>query len=219
MSNLKYKLIVFDLDGTLISSHETIYKTTVYTLNELNISNSFNKDEFVGMIGHHFEDIFQSLAVKVPDIENFIKQFKANYFNFIDSTELYSGAIELLQELNSNGIYCSILTTKAQDQADSIVEMFNIRKYLKFVMGRREGIKIKPSGEPLEFIMKELNFTDKETLMVGDTELDIRCAKNAGVDNVAVTFGYRTIEQIRRESPDFIINELLEIRKIVGIEK
>ena len=82
-------------------------------------------------------------------------------------------------------------------------------------MGRRDGIPNKPEPDPLLFICNQLNVDPQDSLMVGDSEMDIRCGKNAGTLTCGVTFGYRSNEQIRIEEPDFIVDDLAEIKVII----
>ena len=211
---MKIKHICFDLDGTLIDSRTTIYKSTVAVLQKLKIDYHFPADEFTNMIGLHFNDIFSHFKVDVPDFEEFIKVYKRLYFDFIDESRLYPFVDEVLYRISSSGAKTSLLTTKGQDQAERIVEHFDLRKNLTYVMGRRNGIAHKPAAEPLLLICDELKVQPEETLIVGDTELDIQCGKNAGAKTCGVLYGYRTEKQIRNENPDYILkgmNELINI--------
>lgn len=197
--------ICFDLDGTLMNSYNTIYLSTVKTLDLLKIPASIEEPEFYKRIGHHFLDIFNDLNINIPDIEHFINIYKSNYFNFIDESTLYPGAKAMLEYFRDNNYKVSLLTTKAQDQAEKILEHFELGSYFSYIMGRRIGLPVKPSPEPLLHICRELNVSTAETLIIGDTELDIKCGKEAGAKTCAVTFGYRTKDLLLAESPDFII--------------
>jgi phosphoglycolate phosphatase/pyrophosphatase PpaX len=208
------KHICFDLDGTLVDSSLTIFKTTVSALNKLNLPSSIPKDKFVNMIGMHFIDIFSKLSIVVPDIELFIKTYKEIYFDFIDDSFLYPEVSEVLHFNYEAGKKISLLTTKAQDQAEKIIDHFKLRDNFHYIMGRRNGIGYKPSPEPLLHICKNLKVEPKETLIVGDTELDIMCGKNAEAKTCAVLYGYRSKEQLEKEKPDFIISGLEELKKI-----
>jgi phosphoglycolate phosphatase-like HAD superfamily hydrolase len=209
LENIKH--ICFDLDGTLVDSSSTIYKATQATLQKLNIDAVLPEPEFVGMIGKHFVEIFDSLKLSIPDFSQFISVYKNIYFDFIDDSVLFPGVTEVLEYFKRKKIKTSILTTKAQDQADKIVDHFKLRKNLNYVMGRRDGIAHKPSSEPLLRICTELKINPDETLMVGDTELDIQCGKNAGTKTCGVLHGYRTHDQIEIEKPDYIVAELKEL--------
>lgn len=210
------KHICFDLDGTLVDSRDTILKSTKAALDQLNINYEINEDVFTNMIGKHFVDIFEELKINVPDFEKFISTYKALYFDFMDSSLLYPGAEEIIRYLRKNDKKISLLTTKGQDQAEKIIDHFNLRKSFDYVMGRREDLAHKPSPEPLFFICKELEINPFETLMVGDTELDIQCGKNAGSKTCGVLYGYRTKDQLAKEKPDFIISGLNELVNVLS---
>lgn len=218
MMNNKFagvKHFCFDLDGTLVKSHITIYKSTLKALEDLNISAAnLDEEKFYDRIGHHFEDIFTEFDIPVKNFETFITIYKSHYFDFIGESSLYDGIEETLKYLRSKNIAASLLTTKGQEQADKIIDHFNLRKYFNIVTGRRNGIAHKPSAEPLLFICNELNIKPEKSVMVGDTELDIGCGKNAGAGTCAVTYGYRTEKALAEQEPDLIIDSLLRLKEL-----
>ncbi|MCX7797206.1 MAG: HAD-IA family hydrolase [Melioribacter sp.] len=213
--NKKINLIVFDLDGTLISSHKTIYKATVHTLSLLNIENKLIEEKFYKRIGLHFEDIFNEFDMNVPDFEKFIQTYKSVYFNYIDSSKVYDGVEDLIDKLNELKIKVALLTTKSQEQAELILDHFNLLNKFNYIMGRRPGIPHKPSPEPLLLICKELNIKPESTMIVGDSELDVMCGKNANSLTCAVTYGYRNKEELQKVNPDFLIDTIYDLVKIV----
>jgi len=208
------KHFCFDLDGTLVDSNKTIYEATAYSLNKLCIDFNVDENLFALKIGQHFNDIFNAFNIDVPDFDEFITIYKDNYFKQMEYSSLYNGVDETLSELKNRGIKISLLTTKVQDQAEKIIEYFNLRNYFDLIMGRRDGIAHKPSPEPLLAICKDLNIDVKNTLMVGDTELDIQCGKNAGSFTCGVLYGYRTKELIEIEKPDFMVESINQILSI-----
>lgn len=209
------KHVCFDLDGTLVDSKDTILESTKAALNKLTISYDIPVDAFTNMIGMHFVDIFEELNIDVPDFEKFISIYKALYFDYMTSSYLYPGVQQTLQYLNKKEIKVSLLTTKVQDQAEKIINHFNLRSSFQYLMGRRDGIAHKPSPEPLIYICNELNIKPSETLMVGDTELDIQCGKSAEAKNCGVLYGYRSKDQLEKEKPDFLISGLNELKTIL----
>lgn len=212
----KIRSVVFDLDGTLMSSSATIYKCTLKTFQEFNIAAELSEEEFNKKIGYHFKDIFADFNISVPDLEDFIEKYKALYFDFIDESKVYPNVLLALEHLRENGVTTSLLTTKAQDQAERILEHFNLKDYFSFIVGRRNGMAIKPAPDALLMICSDTGIGPKETLMVGDSELDIRCGKNAGSLTCGVTFGYRQKEELEKENPDYLISDMKEIIGIVG---
>lgn len=211
--------ICFDLDGTIIDSNKTIYEATRFSLNQLEIEFDISEEIFARKIGQHFVDMFEAFKIDVPDFEIFINIYKENYFKFINYSTIYPGFPDIFYKLKNHGIKISLLTTKIQDQADKIIDHFGFRDCFDLVMGRRDGIAHKPSSEPLLLICKELNILISNTLMVGDTELDIQCGKNAGALTCGLTYGYRTSELIEIENPDFILDSINNLEKISEIIK
>jgi len=211
-SNIKH--ICFDLDGTLVDSHKTIYNATIKSLKDLNILNNIDEEIFREKIGMHFVDIFEDMNIPVNDFEEFIQVYKNNYFLFIDDSELYPDVSNVLSYFSQRGFRISLLTTKAQDQAEKILKHFKLSDYFNVIMGRRNGIAHKPSPEPLLLICKELEIDPIESLIVGDTEMDIQCGQNANVKTCAISHGYRTEESILKHKPDYLVKDLNELKKL-----
>lgn len=211
LSNIKH--FCFDLDGTLMDSSETIYKATVFALEKLGLGTELDKNIFNSKIGQHFLDIFKAMKIDVPDFQEFIQIYKSKYFDFIDDSILYPDVEETLASISSAGIKISLLTTKMQDQADKILQYFELGKHFDLIMGRRDGVEHKPSPEPLIIICNELKVKVEETLMIGDTEMDIRCGKNAKAKTCAVKYGYRNYQQLLDEKPDLIIESISELKR------
>ncbi len=209
------KCIVFDLDGTLVNSHETIYKATIKTLENLKLNTNLDKELFYNLLGHHFADIFDACKIEVPDVEHFINVYKGFYFDFIEDSKLYENSIKLFEVLKSKDIKTGLLTTKGQDQAEKISHHFGVAKYLDVIEGRKNGIAIKPAPDQLLKICNEVNIEPSNTLMIGDTELDIMCGKNGGAQTCAVSYGYRKVEELKSYEPDYLIDDLSEVINII----
>lgn len=207
--------VVFDLDGTLVQSHKNIYLATIHSFDELKIKYTLPEEEFYTKIGHHFEDIFDDFGIEVNDFDEFIEVYKKAYFDFIDSSILYPNVEEVLSELKTREYKIALLTTKGQEQADKIINHFNLSHNFDYIMGRRPRIAHKPAPDMLLKICDETYSKPEEILMVGDTELDILCGKNAGSKTCGVTYGYRTKEEVENLNPDFMVNGIDEILKIL----
>lgn len=199
------------MDGTLIDSSKTIFNSTVLTLDKLGVRHNLNENEFSLRIGQHFQDIFDAFNIVVPDFEKYIFDYKKIYLQQIEHSSIYPDVEKVLDHLKNNNVLISLLTTKAQDQTEKILDYFNLTGYFDFVMGRRDGIPHKPSPEPLKIICDKLNAMVESTIMVGDTELDIRCGKGAGSITCAVDYGYRSKDLLINEKPDFIISSIKEL--------
>ncbi|MBN1639195.1 MAG: HAD-IA family hydrolase [Ignavibacteriales bacterium] len=208
------KLVVFDLDGTLIDSDKSIYKSTVKSLEKFGIEFDIPPDKFSEMIGLHFQEIFNKYKIKVHDFEEFIEYYKSIYFEFINFSEVYPDVIQTLDLLKDKYII-ALLTTKGQDQAEKILQHFNLIKYFDYVWGRKDGLPVKPSSVPLLQICSKFNVEPKDTIIIGDAEIDVQCGKNAGAKTCAVTYGYRKKEKLLFEKPDFIVDNLYDINNFL----
>lgn len=215
MQQKRIKHICFDLDGTLVDSLNTIYNSTVKTLRQLDIRDDIKKEDFKLLIGHHFVDMFNALGIPVIDMDHFIDIYKKNYFSFIDESRLYPDAEEILLFLKEKNISISLLTTKVQEQAEKIVDHFKLQNHFDEIMGRRPGIPVKPDPKPLFEICKSLKVEPEETLIIGDTELDIVCGKNAGSLTCCVTYGYREKEKLLKVEADYYINSLSNLKALL----
>lgn len=210
--NKNYELIVFDLDGTLMKSDTTIYNTMIETLQALNLKADIPHQKFIDFIGYHFKDIFEYFDIKVDDLNYFIDVYKKNYYKNLDDTKLYPGVIDLLKSLKDYDIKTAILTTKAQDQLEKIIDYFKLNDYFDLLLGRRDGMQIKPDPEPLLWIIKQLKVDHSKTLIVGDTELDIKCGTRANVDTCYLEYGYGKLNGIE---PKYTFQNILQILEII----
>jgi len=208
--------ICFDLDGTITDSVNTIFQSTIMTLEKLKIPNNLTLKDFRNRVGYHFNDMFIALNIPVTDFDEYITIYKNYYFEFINKSKLYPGVIETLQYLQKKGTKTSLCTTKQQNQADKVIDYFEIIDYFSMILGRRENLRNKPSAEPLLFICSELNVSPKASLIVGDTELDIRCGKNSGAKTCAASYGYRDLKSIKEENPDYIIKDITELKNLAA---
>lgn len=210
-----FELFVFDLDGTLMDSSGTIYSTTIATFQKMGRDVVIPREELDKRIGAHFKDIFDELGIMVEDIEEYINNYKELYFDYLSETTLYPGVENVLDTLHLLGKKVALLTTKAQDQAEKILQRFNLDSQFHYVMGRRHGVAHKPDPEPLRMICSALEIPIERTVMIGDSEYDIKCGKGAGALTVAVSYGYRSRSLLEAESPERIVDSLDELTELL----
>jgi len=207
----RIEAVIFDLDGTLTDSKKNIYKAIMAAFKEMGISATIDEKEFEKYIGWHFQEIFEDLEINIGSLDKFIYIYKSYYYKFLDYSTFYPGVVSTIKKLYQNGIKVCLLTTKAQDQADYIIDHFGLRKYFTYVMGRRPGIPNKPAPDPLLILCNDIMVKPENAVMVGDTEMDINCGKAAGTISIAVTYGYRKTAFLMNLKSDFIINNINEI--------
>ena len=190
-----YKLIVFDLDGTLLDTLDDLTASTNAAL----VKHGFptrTREEVRSFIGDGIVKLMErSIPVQnYPRLTETIADFRAYYGEHCkDETKPYAGITELLQTLKARGIKLAVLSNKVHAATKTLIADY-FPNVFDEVMGENEaaGILRKPSPVALLKIMENLGVTATETAYVGDSQVDIQTAKNADVDCVSVTWGFKT---------------------------
>ncbi|MEG1409772.1 MAG: HAD family hydrolase [Terrisporobacter sp.] len=174
-----YKLIVFDIDGTLLDTEVAVLKGLKKCLNDHHNINVELKDlEFaIGMPG---DEVFANFGIN-DDGFSYSKWIKY-VDDFRDEINLFNGIEETLQCLKNKNITLGIATSKTRYEYDTTVKSFGINDYFDHVVCIDEVSNPKPHGEPLLKILNEANLSNNEALFLGDTSFDIECARNADID-------------------------------------
>ena len=213
------KLVVFDLDGTLADTIDDLGYAVNFALKENNLP-ELPLEIYHTLVGNGMEDLVRrSMGERGSDDELYLRVRK-NFDEYYDAhsgdnTVPYEGIAELLSKLSQRGVLTAVLTNKAHRYVGEILEKcFPHHKFALFY-GQREGTKRKPHPEALELMLSELGYEKEESLYIGDSEVDVKTALNAGVDLVAVTWGYRTAEQIKEAGASVIVDTPREILNYV----
>ena len=190
------KTVIFDLDGTLLYSLEDL-KDSVNFVMKKHCFREYTIDEVREAIGNGVRLLMERILPKDIDknlFEECLSEFKENYSkNMYNKTKPYDGVLDMLKALREEGYKIAVLSNKF----DSAVKELSSKYFGELVdlaVGQKEGVKEKPSPLGIQEIAKELD-TDVETcVMVGDSEVDIQTANNAGIDCISVTWGYKNID-------------------------
>lgn len=190
------KTIIFDLDGTLLYSLEDLKDSVNFVMKKHGFR-EYTIDEVREAIGNGVRLLMERILPKDIDknlFEECLSEFKENYSkNMYNKTKPYDGILDMLKTLRKDGYKIAVLSNKF----DSAVKELSSKYFGELVdlaVGQKEGVKEKPSPLGIQEIAKELD-TDVETcIMVGDSEVDIQTANNAGIDCISVTWGYKNID-------------------------
>jgi phosphoglycolate phosphatase len=209
-------LIIFDLDGTLINSIPDLTDA----LNHVSKTKqyySFTQSQVAKMVGGGVHQLIErAFEVKKSDVEflSFFNSFLDYYNNHHSNLSyLYPGVSETLHHFRPKKL--AILSNKMEVFTKQIVKDFDLNQYFDMVVGARDGLAKKPSAEPIHHILQKLDIAPGKAAMVGDSEADILAAKKAGAKSIAVTYGYRSKQQLSTLQPDFIIEAITELIPII----
>ena len=215
------KLLIFDLDGTLGDTVPTLTESMNAVLAEFSYP-LVDNDHICRSLGNGMEQLCRRCvpaefhdepAVYLPFLARYKEAYAKNYLN-ID--EPYAGLAEAIAELKARGYTIASLSNKPHRYTVDIVEKLFGKGYFAEIRGMIDGVPIKPDPTSFLDIVKKLGFTPENAIMIGDSDPDVNVAENAGADCIAVSWGYRSREQLAAAGAKTIIDrphELLEILK------
>ncbi len=215
------KLLIFDLDGTLGDTLSTLTESMNSVLSEFSYP-LVDDAHICRAIGNGMLMLCRRcIPAEFYDDESVYMAFLAKYKeayarNYLDIDEPYEGLIEVIAELKSRGYAVASLSNKPHRYTVDIVEKLFGKGTFADIRGMIEGVPTKPDPTSFLDIAAKLGFNAENTIMIGDSEPDINVAKNAGSECIAVSWGYRTREQLEVTGTKTIIDhphELLEILK------
>ncbi|MFD1413066.1 HAD family hydrolase [Oceanobacillus jeddahense] len=216
----KYKIILFDLDGTLSDPKEGITKSVQYALNKMDIVES-GLDKLECFIGpplqvsfteyYHFNEANTQKAIQL-----YRERFKEKgmYENI-----LYPDTAGLLQLLKEQGFILAVATSKPTVFAEQILQYFQISKYFEIIAGSNLDGTRSAKAEIIQYIIDNYSeYRLEEFIMIGDRKHDIIGANQTGIDSVGVTYGYGSLEELNGEKPTFVVDSLKQVNMILGGE-
>ena len=209
-------LCIFDLDGTLVDSLYDLADSMNYAL-EKNGLPTHDREKYRFMVGNGIS-VLADRAMVVPDStdtgikERVLADFNPRYREHcMDFTRPYEGITELLDELDKRGIAYSVLSNKPDPFTKLIVSTLFAGRSFAVIRGTREGCPRKPEPDAALEIIREAGVSSEEVLYIGDTNVDMKTAENAGLKKVGVSWGFRPVEELIEAGADFIADKPADI--------
>ena len=191
------KVIIFDLDGTLIDTLEDLKNSVNFALNSKNYPIR-TKEHVRKSIGNGVSKLVERclpIDHAKEEHQETLKIFTEHYqIHAFDNTKPYDGVFELLTKLKNDGYLLAVATNKIQDVAQNLIDLFYPHLF-DLVVGDREGIKKKPEPDMVNFIKDYFQVSKENCLYIGDTEVDRLTAVNSKIDYLIETYGYRTKDE------------------------
>lgn len=213
----RYKLILFDLDGTLTDSKEGITKSARFALNKFGICVD-NPEDLVKFIGPPLVESFMRYYCFDRDKAWQAVAFFREYFAVtgIFENSVIPGIPVLLEHLKELGCTLAVATSKPTVFSEKILEHFQLMKYFDRLIGSSlDSSRMKKD----EIVRDALAYYDKDyishAVMVGDREHDILGAAENGIDSIAVTYGYGSLEELNAARPTHLVHTVAELEKFL----
>ena len=214
---MRYKLAVFDMDGTILNTLEDLADSTNYAL-KVNGLPERTIDEVRRFVGNGIRLLIERAVPADTDKELTDKVFDTfkEYYktNCAVKTRPYDGIKDVLLELRKAGCLTAVVSNKADFAVQDLCKDY-FDNLFDFAIGEREGIKKKPAPDSVFEVLSKLNVEKADAVYIGDSDVDFATSVNAGMDVIMVGWGFRDEEFLREKGAKRIIKQPSEILDII----
>jgi phosphoglycolate phosphatase len=213
------KLVIFDLDGTILNTLEDLCDATNYALAQFGFGVR-TLDEVRLFVGNGIGKLIERAVPNGTDAkttEAVLKVFKEYYGEHCeDKTVAYEGVMEMLEELRAAGIKTAVVSNKADFAVQKLCEKYFDGMFDDCV-GERSGVPRKPAPDSVYGILDKLGVAAEDAVYVGDSDVDIATARNAGLDEILVSWGFRGREFLLEHGAKVVVDEPVGIVAAAGL--
>jgi phosphoglycolate phosphatase len=216
---MKYKAIIFDLDGTLVDTLDDLTEAMNQALGQIG-QPIRTRDECRDMIGRGLPEFAKSAlppeACHLKDA--LLCKMREIYLGIcLNRTKPYDGIRDVLLACQKQGIRLAVLSNKAHDLTVRITEHYFGKETFCQILGQKEKIKPKPDPEPVYLLLEKMDLKPAEVLYVGDSEVDVQTARNSGMKFIGVGWGFRSAEQLCKTGAEIIIHQPDQLLELIRI--
>lgn len=213
------KVVIFDLDGTLLNTIADLAAAANHALTALGFPRR-GEEECTRFVGNGVTKLLERAlpdGAKTPEnVERMREEFFKYYDEHLwDKTTVYPGITELLEALQTQGALLAVASNKYQSATERLVKHFFPQIHFLDVLGQRDGVPVKPDPDIVHEILLSAGAKKEDVLYVGDSDVDMQTAQNAGVRVCAVTWGFRSRELLETFRPDFITGNPADIAAMI----
>ena len=206
------KACIFDLDGTLTNTLESMTYSVNLTLKEMGLS-QITKDQCRMFVGNGARVLIEeSLKVSGDPNASRIEEGMKIYGRIFDQNctyhvTPYEGIPEMLKALKDRGIHLAVLSNKPDRQTVKVVKEIFGDNIFDYAQGQKDGIRRKPAPDGVWYLMEQMQVSKEECLYIGDSEVDAATGKNAGLKTIGVLWGFRDRKTLETAGADHLIEK------------
>lgn len=216
----RYKGIIFDLDGTLVNTLEDLADSVNEALEKMGYP-VWAVDDYRLKVGRGFRNLMensvpQELRGDDEVIDRMLQYFVAAYDRrYLDKSRPYEGIFAMLKELEAGGVAMAVNSNKRTDYTEKLIKKLFSEIPFVGVFGERAGIPKKPDPFSALELCSMMGLKPEEVLYAGDSNTDIQTGKNAGMDTIGVSWGFRGAGELKENGASYIVETPSEILRIV----
>lgn len=216
---MSIKLVIFDLDGTLLNTIDDLAHSVNYVLQKHGYA-THSVEQYKLFVGNGITKLIARAIPKELASAKLIAKLQADFVAYYakhsrDKTALYGGIEELLGELKASGITLAVASNKHHTATVELINHYFGSDTFSVVYGKREGVYPKPDPTIIYDIIKQCDVSASEVVYVGDSSVDMETANNASICSVGVTWGFRSQEELEAHGAQYIIDSPKELLSLV----
>lgn len=212
------KCALFDLDGTLVDTSIDLGRATDFVLETYGRETKWTDTDYRKFVGNGARKLLDRAFEHTLDdkeLDKALEIFKEKYNEILlDNAHLYDGIKDALDSLKNQGIKLAVITNKPHQSAVKMVTTLFGENYFDYVVGANEEKPKKPDPWGVIEALEKLGVKAEDAIYFGDSDIDVYTAKNAGVESVACSWGYRSFECLLASAPSVIIDKPSYIPKL-----
>ena len=207
-------LLIFDLDGTLVDTRRDLANSVNFALNALNLP-ALQIEEVMSYVGDGLKKLLDRSLPKdgLENIGDVIDIFREHYREHcLDFSGFYPDVVNILNYFQDKKM--TVVSNKPEEFTRLILEGLRIADFFEIILGGDSLPLMKPDPGPILHILDKLNASNEKTAIVGDGTTDIEAGKAANILTCAVTYGLKEKEVLLKMEPDFMIDDIVELKRI-----
>ena len=216
---MKSKLIIFDLDGTLLNTIGDLAVGCDHMLSLRGLP-THTYEQYCSFVGNGILRLVERALPEELRTEEYVKAARKDFVEYyIDHIDLktipYDGMTELVEELRQSGVKLAVASNKFQAGTEKLIRKFFPEVEWVEICGNREGVPLKPDTALVDLILDKAGVERKNCYMVGDSAVDILTAQNAGIHSIGVSWGFRSREELEQAGAEQIADTVEELKSML----
>ena len=216
---MKNRLIIFDLDGTLLNTIGDLAVGCDHML-KLRGLPTHTYEQYCSFVGNGILRLVERALPEELRTEEYVKAARKDFVDFyienIDThTVPYNGIVELVESLHHDGAKLAVASNKFQAGTEKLIKKFFPAIDFVDICGNREGVPLKPDTALVDLILGKAGVERENCYMVGDSAVDIKTAQNAGIHSIGVSWGFRSREELEQAGAEQIADTVKQLKDML----